>query len=211
MKVSKSLLQKYVAGLCTPTERVLVETWLSSPDTEEVGLTQKDLESSERRVWQILTKDISEIQSDSSFKKDTHGYGLFKIAAAACVGLLLFGAGLFSNHLFENERSTTLEPSKIVSTQSTKTDLDYIMVRSSSEKPQKVFCDDCEVTFSGIIEISNPSQNTKTVFCNNKKLTLEPNSKYALISERIGETTSILQSDLISTSMTDRGKFKICT
>jgi len=89
------LLQKYYAGLCTPEEKKIVETWLQSAETDEAPDLSDDIKMAHKeQMWQHIMGEIDIVQPAANavwtYKK------VIRYAAAACVAFLLVGAGYFA-------------------------------------------------------------------------------------------------------------------
>lgn len=82
----KKLLEKYVAGTCTPAERLLIEQWYEQEsDRSKVDTTQLNFDQLEANIWQQVQLTISPPPKRLAMTRSV----LLKIAAAF---LLLLGA-----------------------------------------------------------------------------------------------------------------------
>jgi len=94
-RIDGDLLQKYYAGLCTPEEEIIVETWLQSAETDEAPDLPEDIKMAHKeQMWRHIIGEIDIAQPAAKtipiYKK------VIRYASAACVAFLLVGAGYFA-------------------------------------------------------------------------------------------------------------------
>ena len=96
MTVSKELIEKYHAGTCSAQEKMLVENWLFSEESEEnLELpTNQDKEKLETEMWAEISSVLPQNKTETeSGKAKDFTFPLWKQIAAAVVFAGMIGAG----------------------------------------------------------------------------------------------------------------------
>ena len=103
MKISKELLKKYALGKCTPAEKMMVEEWLVSDNHSDAMKHVHLFEPSREKVWGKIRNRIA---PNSSRTIKISGQ-ISRVAAAACIAIVSFGAGYFYFEAYKSDRLTT--------------------------------------------------------------------------------------------------------
>ncbi|MCU0323649.1 MAG: FecR family protein [Spirosomaceae bacterium] len=102
-----SILEKYLAGKCTPAERLLVEQWYDLiGDEAKIPDTNEEWESLKTRMWiEIQKQNKKEATVIPIYKRLSFRIGV----AASVVFVLLFGIYQYSSKIFFNNGFGILE------------------------------------------------------------------------------------------------------
>ncbi|MEQ6118101.1 hypothetical protein [Reichenbachiella sp. MALMAid0571] len=191
MKVTSSLLRKYVAGLCTPQEAQEVESWMSSFEDDAV-LSPEEIGNSPQiireRLYGVLFGSGEKTPVIPLYKK------LVKYVAAACIIFATFFGGRFS--------ANTANANTIVD-KSPKGHL-YISGGKGTKGnlPGKVF----KLQFDGTLRLYNSAMGQKSVQVGNTSFILESRQTYYLLGSI--EKPNLINSDYLHINYDEFGSPK---
>ncbi|MDW7691677.1 hypothetical protein R9C00_16985 [Flammeovirgaceae bacterium SG7u.111] len=103
MKITKELLDRYVAGFSTPEEQELIKEWLESTDTGiNDQLAALDVDSLQQDVWDNVVGKYPELGQGLDVQESKNNWTFIKYAAS--IVLVVFMTGIVVMKIASNKK-----------------------------------------------------------------------------------------------------------
>ncbi|MEM6841822.1 MAG: hypothetical protein AAF632_06325 [Bacteroidota bacterium] len=168
MKVTAELIRKYHLGQCSPEEAVAVERWLRSESEEDSVLAEEELDKMADNVWQSVSSrlDTGSAPAVPLYKK------LTRYAAAACIIIGVFVAGLLTGFTYAEPLADTINNAEHLT--------DQLHIYGGDGAYGQIGGSRYRIEFEGVIKLENNSRKPKQVVCGEQEFTLQPQRTYFL-------------------------------
>ena len=198
MKITQTLLRKYIAGQCTEAETRFIEQWMNSAEGVRSDYSNEEVSEMKKGTWDKLRKNyqltssfeklekkiLAASNSESKRVKIVSLYQIFfRYAAAACIIIGIFAAGFSTGFTFAKP-SADMAPK------------DLLYVYGSRGARLQLKGDNFNVGIEGNLRLYNGSLSSKRISCGDQQFVLQPRQTYYL-SGSDGDATLLDEEHLL--------------